>query len=926
MNVSSLLAHVEEVHEFLLRKKPLALLVSETCLTDEINDNEIECEGYRCFRNNSHSRYTGGCCIYVRSDVRSEIVNSSTLSEKVWILSVKVYDGNDEYMFTSVYFSPNGGKRVCLEFFDDWCENNVYMTAKHVICGDFNIDLLKYGTYQTKIKQLITSYGMKQYVNEPTRITASSRTKIDLVMSSVRVEAEPLLTDKISDHSTIQINVDGLVCEREMKKTVKKLVNYTPESYRRLLAEFDWKSLSGRSVTLNEKSECLNEQLINSLKTFVKEVKVTTRSAKKWFDEELSEMRIKKEMLYATAVHQPTDRNWSNYKNWRNSYQTAIRSKRQSYNEKKLDKASGNSKETWKILKTLLNGKRCSEIGTVNINGVDIQDANEIADKINEFYVNSVVDINRGIEESNMEENGEVQDAQTLPCFELEKVNVKYLEKCLMEMNNKKDVDLISPKILLDAWPIIAETVCSIVNHSLDETLPDVWKVATIAPVPKVSQPKKAEEYRPVNMLPTFEKLIETVVKNQLISYIEKHDILSKFQSGYRARHSCETALNLVMAKWKDISSNGDIILAVFLDLKRAFETIDRERLIRKLKSFGFSTKALTWFEGYLNNRRQRTKVNGHTSNTIPNNLGVPQGSVLGAILFILYINDLPSHLTNVFINLFADDTLIYLHGSNIDELSNRMNAELDKINQWLRLNKLKLNASKTKVMVIRHPSMASPVNRIMVDGEDLEMVNHIKYLGVMIDHKIDFKENVDYVCKKVAKKVGVLSRLASNLTIAARISIYKAIIAPHFDYCSSILFLSDQSAFDRLQKLQNRAMRAVLKCRRLTPISFMLEALDWLNVKQRVYATTLTFVYKLRRGLLPQYLGEMVTYNGEIHQYSTRSRSDFHVPMRKSAKQGNSLFHRGLILFNSLPRDLKGESSEAVFKSKLRRFVRTII
>ena len=210
--------------------------------------------------------------------------------------------------------------------------------------------------------------------------------------------------------------------------------------------------------------------------------------------------------------------------------------------------------------------------------------------------------------------------------------------------------------------------------------------------------------------------------------------------------------------------------------------------------------------------------------------------------------------------------------------------------------------------------------------GEELELVNDIKYLGVLIDYNLDFKQNVDYVCKKVAKKVGVLSRLASNLTMGARISIYKAIIAPHFDYCSSLLFLSNQSAFDRLQILQNRVMRTVLKCRKLTPISFMLEALDWLSVKQRVYATTLTFVYKLRRGLLPQYLSEMVTFNSDMHMHQTRSRGDFHLTVKKSVKEMNSLFHRGLTLFNSLPRDLKNENSEAVFKNKLNKFVKTVV
>lgn len=493
-------------------------------------------------------------------------------------------------------------------------------------------------------------------------------------------------------------------------------------------------------------------------------------------------------------------------------------------------------------------------------------------------------------------------------------------------MSNKRDVDFISPKILIDAWPIIARTVCDIVNHSMDETMPENLKQTMLIPVPKVPKPKKADEYRPINMLPTIEKLIETVVKEQLMEFIVKNDVLTKFQSAYRERYSCETALNLVLTKWKDIQATGDVILAVFLDLKRAFETIDRERLLMKLTSIGFSASAVTWFRGYLCNRTQKTKVNGMVSDSIINGLGVPQGSVLGAILFVIYINDLPKHVLYSCINLFADDTLIYLHGKNIDELTRRMNRELDRVSQWLRLNKLKLNVSKTKSMVFRNQKQKSVINRISVDGEEIEMVHQIKYLGVVIDSNLDFKDNVDYVCKKTAKKVGVLARLANILTVNARTSIYKSIIAPHFDYCSSLLFLGDQSTFDRMQKIQNRAMRSVLQCKRLTPRITMLEALNWLSVKQRVYTNTMTFIHKLKVGKLPAYLREMVTYNSEVHGYETRGRNDFHLTVKKSNNEMNSLFHKGLSVFNALPRDLKEERELTVFKRKLKAIVRQII
>lgn len=295
------------------------------------------------------------------------------------------------------------------------------------------------------------------------------------------------------------------------------------------------------------------------------------------------------------------------------------------------------------------------------------------------------------------------------------------------------------------------------------------------------------------------------------------------------------------------------------------------------------------------------------------NDLGVPQGSVLGAILFVLYINDMPSKLHNALINLFADDTLIYLHGKNLDAMREQMNSELQRISQWLRLNKLKLNVSKTG------SSTVTSMNSIVVDGEVIEMEREFKYLGVIIDEGLSFKPNVDYLCKKVSKKVGVLSRLARYITMGARISIYKSVIAPHFDFCATLLYLCDESSFERMQKLQNRAMRAILMCKKLTPIRTMLDALDLLNVKQRVHESTLKFIHKLKHGGLPNYLNEMVTYNADIHQYLTRSRNNFWITCKKNAKARNSVFHKGLIEFNSLPGDVRNERSVGLFKSKLK-------
>lgn len=767
---------------------------------------------------------------------------------------------------------------------------------------------------------MVESHGMKQFVKQPTRITERSESKIDLVISNVNLEASVLRSEKVSDHSTIKIEIDGLEDKDGECRTVRKIVNYSPEVLREKLSDLIRDGVMSQNVNLNEKAKILSEKIVGAIEQFVKEVKVTRRTANKWYDEELTQMRVRKDHAYALAVLVSSHSNWVKYRTARNKYLATIREKKRNYMEKKLNKSSGDAKQTWKILKALLNGKRKGEIGEIEILGTAVSDTVELANGMNEFYVRSVVEINRSI--GNSELTDEVSTPR-LTTFDFRHVEADYLKRCLSEMKNKSDTKLVSPKILLDAWPIIGEMVTEIANQSLDESVPDEWKITTVVPVPKNVRPKRAEEFRPVNMLPTLEKLIETVVKDQLMEYIEENDILSWYQSGYRMHHSCETALNLVMAKWKEIGEQGDIILAVFLDLKRAFETVDRKRLLAKLRKFGFSQRVVSWFAGYLNGRSQQTKVNGYISDRIPNDLGVPQGSVLGAILFVLYVNDMPQQLKKTFINLFADDTLIYLHGKNIDVMRNEMNEDLERLNQWLKLNKLKLNVSKTKVMVLGNASMKSPVNAIIMDGEVLGIEREFKYLGVMLDEKLSFKANVDYVCKKVAKKVGLLTRLARNLTINARISIYKSVIAPHFDYCASLLYLSNASSFDRMQKLQNRAMRAILRCRKLTPIREMLEALDLLSVKQRVTETTMKFIYKLKHGLLPRYLSKMVTYNCDIHEYPTRSRNDFRVGRRKDEKSWNSVFYKGLVQFNSLPGDVKNEKIERTFKKNLRQFVK---
>jgi hypothetical protein len=425
-------------------------------------------------------------------------------------------------------------------------------------------------------------------------------------------------------------------------------------------------------------------------------------------------------------------------------------------------------------------------------------------------------------------------------------------------------------------------------------------------------------------MLPTYEKVLETAVKQQIEKFAEQQKIFIDTQSGFRKRHSCETSLNTVLKEWKDGIERKNNVIAVFLDFKRAFETIVRSKLVEKLKQYGIGGIAAKWFESYLDNRRQKTRINEAESTAIQNDLGVPQGSVLGALLFILYINDIGDVVQRANINLFADDTMIYVEHGDLKEAAKIMNEELQKVTRWLYINKLKLNVDKTKYMIITNKkNNCQDSIDIQIEDAKIQCVESIKYLGVMLDNKMNFKNNADYVCKKVAKKIGYMARLGNKLNYSSKVLVYNSIIAPHFDYCSTILMMSNDEDHRRMQRLQNRAMRIILKARKRTPIDELLSRLKWLSVKQKLVMNALLTVFKMKNEMLPQYHCHNIITARDIHGRNLRNADDYRLPVYRLTASQEHISYKGLKFFNGLPNETKQETNFKIFKGKCEEFVR---
>lgn len=280
----------------------------------------------------------------------------------------------------------------------------------------------------------------------------------------------------------------------------------------------------------------------------------------------------------------------------------------------------------------------------------------------------------------------------------------------------------------------------------------------------------------------------------------------------------------------------------------------------------------------------------------------------------------MPNIIEKCEIILYADDTLIYTEAISEEQCKENMKYDVNKINNWLKMNKLKLNEKKTKVMEINMTS-----NDIFkINNEIIEKVENIKYLGFVIDKNLKLRDHIDYVCKKIGKKIGFFKRIRNKISVITAINIYNIIIKPHFEYGSTILYTCCvKEQLDRLQKLQNKAMRTILKCSRYTPINVMLNMLRWLNIKQRLELNTLTFIKKMAKGDAPEYLCNQINYVANMQPYGLRNSNDFHILRVRTSHMQRSLFYKGLQLYNRMSSDLKMENNINIFKRNCVNFIK---
>lgn len=871
--------------------------MSETRTLEDMYDAEFYIENYILVRCDSDSRHTGGVAIYIRNDIQFKVI-SNCIRDRIWYLAIKITRGFMKGIYGVLYKSFQISKSVFLTSLDEWLEEVVDLNKNNIILGDFNIDVKVNNYYSDKLNILIRENGLNQIVTQYTRVTQHSKSLIDLLLTNCnKVQCQVIQNEKISDHYMICAKIMKTVVRRELEDY--QMISRKSYTKAKLKQSLELRTFSN-SEELNEMADDLIINLKSCVNNMIEKVTHASENDNPWYSDILYQLKHARDHSYNTAVYTNTTDAWNKYKRNRNKYKQMLRTKHSQYIQGKIMKNKYNPRGLWKVIKSLYKSKE-TKIFNIEIDNEVINYGMDLAQGLNQIFVKSIVDINRSIPDVNHLYIGAEIMSQNV--FQFQEVNTDMVIDNIRNMNLNRGIDGINKNVLLDAMEHeqFSEKFVEIINKSLKEgRVPEQWKTSTIVPVPKVATPQKAEDLRPINMLPPYEVVLERVVKQQIISYINENQILVEQQSGFRQKYSCETALNLMLMNWKSEIEDNKIIVTVFLDFKRAFETIDRKILLQKLLKYGICGKELNWFEDYLRNRRQQVKVGNFTSDLILNELGVPQGSVLGPLLFVIYINDIVTIIEECKINMFADDTLITVAAATVEEAVEKINRDLDRLSGWLKYHKMALNISKTKFMITTLNRSVNINQNVIIDGKSIERVSVYKYLGVMIDDKLNFDHHLDYIAKKMNKKLGLFKRIKEKLPTHSKITFYKSLVSAHIDYCSSILFIMHDSQIDRLQKIQNKFMRVILRTQSRTHIVDMLDKLKWQSVNQRIHFNTIKFIYRIIKGDLPEYLERILVSNREIHNYNTRN-THYRIPLFTKAFSQRSLISKGITEYNKV-------------------------
>ena len=548
---------------------------------------------------------------------------------------------------------------------------------------------------------------------------------------------------------------------------------------------------------------------------------------------------------------------------------------------------------------------------------------NEIPSKFIEYYTSIARELAAKIPHTDQSATSYLRNKAN-HTFQMSPISPVEVESVIENLkDNGNNPNSFATSVLLNSKHVLTPIFCHLINLCVEQGyFPDNLKVGCITPIFKGGDKNKINNYRPVCSLSPLSKIIEKVIANRMTNYLEDHDILSKTQFGFRKNMGTESALLNYIDNIQNQLNDHKYSISIFMDLSKAFDVINHDILKHKLYHYGFRGNFLNFILNFIKDRNYFVHVNGLNSEMKILNIGVPQGSTLGPLLFLIYINDMIYCSNLLFLTQFADDSTITYSSLDLEQAIKTVEQELNKVLDWLEANKLIINLTKTHLMLFTTRARPDTIS-ILAKGQVIKEIKEIKFLGVILDNDLKWDAHIEYISKKISKSVAILRMLKFTFPSNVLKNIYHSLIYPYFTYCNLVWGSALSTHTDILIKLQKKAVRSISKVGYLDHTGPLFHNLNILQVHEIYNYNCGKFIYQCyNNGTFKNFKDKLLT-NSNYHDHDTRSKDLLRKPRGRLKKFDNTALERGIEVWNTLYDCTKKASTILSFKTQLKAFMR---